>query len=109
MEKSAPSSAHTPGPWRADWIGDDHGWILDSQGNYLAEIITEDECGFVVPADQQKANARLLVAAPLLAEALEYLLQQTVDMDLAYGIELTEGEAEAREKAIAAMTAAFGE
>lgn len=41
--------------------------------------------------------------APTLLEALEYLLQQTVDSDLAAGIELTEGESEAREMALAAI------
>lgn len=38
--------------------------------------------------------------------ALEYLLQQTVDADLAHGIELTQGEADARERAINAIAAA---
>jgi hypothetical protein len=40
---------------------------------------------------------------PALCEALDYVLDQTVDQDLAFGIELTEGEAEAREKALAAI------
>lgn len=39
-------------------------------------------------------------------EALSYLKEQTVDMDIEYGIELTEGEEEARQKAIAALAAA---
>jgi len=43
---------------------------------------------------------------PALIEALDYLLRQTVDMDLEYGIELTEGEQEARTKALAAIAAA---
>lgn len=45
---------------------------------------------------------------PDLLEALEYLLQQTVDMDLSHGIGLTEGEQEARDKAIAAISKATG-
>ncbi len=45
---------------------------------------------------------RYRTQSPLL-EALDYLLQQTVDMDLEYGIDLTEGEQEARAMALAAI------
>ncbi|MBK1883677.1 hypothetical protein JIN85_14765 [Luteolibacter pohnpeiensis] len=38
-----------------------------------------------------------------LAQALTYLLEQTVDQDLAHGIELTEGEKDAREIALLAL------
>lgn len=41
-----------------------------------------------------------------LVEALDYLLQQTVDMDLKHGIALTEGEAEARARALAVIARA---
>ena len=44
-------------------------------------------------------------AASLLA-ALEYLLEQTVDMDQRYGIELTEGESDTRDQALAAIASA---
>ena len=40
---------------------------------------------------------------PALLEALNFLLEQTVDRDLANGIGLTEGEQEAREKALSAI------
>ncbi|MCI0464522.1 MAG: hypothetical protein L0Z62_46925 [Gemmataceae bacterium] len=66
---SATSPAHTPGPWRTDTIGLDRIWVLDEEENYLAEIVTEDECGFVVLQGQQEANARLMAAAPELLEA----------------------------------------
>lgn len=36
-----------------------------------------------------------------LLAALDYLLQQTVDQDLKHGISLTEGEEEARQRALA--------
>lgn len=52
---------------------------------------------------------RLADAAPELLAALHYLLEQTVDQDLAYGIELTEGETEARAQALAAIAKATGE
>lgn len=45
---------------------------------------------------------------PALVEALDYLMEQTVDMDLAFGIELTEGENQAREMALAAIAEAAG-
>jgi len=41
--------------------------------------------------------------------ALDYLLEQTVDQDLKYGIGLSEGEEDARAKALAAIAKARGE
>jgi hypothetical protein len=43
-----------------------------------------------------------------LLEALDYLLEQTVDMDLKYGITLSEGELEARAMSLAAIAEANG-
>lgn len=43
-----------------------------------------------------------------LVAALNYLLEQTVDQDLAHGLELTEGEQEARQQAIRAIERAGG-
>jgi hypothetical protein len=51
---------------------------------------------------------QLMFAAPKLLEALDYLLTQTVDMDLKYGITLSEGEEDARAKALAAIAEATG-
>lgn len=56
-----------------------------------------------------QANASLIAAAPELLEALEYLLDQTIAQDAAYGIELTEGEEEAASMARAAIAKAKGE
>jgi hypothetical protein len=42
-------------------------------------------------------------AAPLLRDALHSLLEQTVDMDLKYGIGLSDGEEAARRQALAAI------
>lgn len=69
----ATSPAHTPGPWRTDSIGTDRVWILDSESNYLAEIVAKDECGFAAPTAQQEANARLIASAPELLAALRDL------------------------------------
>lgn len=54
-------------------------------------------------------NERKAAAAGELGEALDYLLQQTIDQDLNYGIGLTEGEQDARKKALAAIAKARGE
>lgn len=51
---------------------------------------------------------RLRKAATALVEALDYLLAQTVDMDLKYGVALSEGEEDARALALAAIAAARG-
>lgn len=45
---------------------------------------------------------------PALLEALDYLLDQTVDQDLGFGIELTEGECDARKEALKALAIAHG-
>ena len=45
---------------------------------------------------------------PALLSSLTYLLEQTVEMDLAHGIKLTEGETDARRKALAAIAQANG-
>jgi hypothetical protein len=43
-----------------------------------------------------------------LLEALDYLLEQTIDQDLKYGIGLSEGEKDARQRALAAIAEAKG-
>ena len=57
---------------------------------------------------EAQADARLIAAAPDLLAALEYLLEQTIGQDQQYGIELTEGEAIAEQKALAAIAKAKG-
>jgi len=62
---------HTPGPWQQDWqfivAPDPDGVHPDI---YLAEIAEEDSEGRVASPEQQEANARLIVAAPAMLEAL---------------------------------------
>ena len=53
-------------------------------------------------------HLRIMRAGPKLLEALHYLLEQTVDMDLHYGITLSEGEEDARAKALFAIAEATG-
>ena len=54
-----------------------------------------------------KANAERLAAIYDVLAALDYLLEQSVDMDLAYGIGLTEGEEEARAKGLEVRVGKF--
>jgi hypothetical protein len=51
---------------------------------------------------------RVMHAGPKLLEALTYLLEQTVDQDVNYGIALSEGEQDARAKALAVIADATG-
>lgn len=81
-------------------------WIIEtvSHNGRIDGICTMHGVGeWLTP--ERKAIARLLCAAPKLRAALDYLLEQTVDMDLKNGIELTEGEKEARAQALAAIAA----
>ncbi|SRR5579875_259730 len=98
---------YTPGPWDYDM---DYIVAPGTDGRhpdiYIAEIAHSDEEGRIALPEQQDANRRPIAAAPELLEALDYLLEQTVDMDLKYGIGLSEGEADARAKALAAITRA---
>ena len=57
---------------------------------------------------EAQADAHLIAAAPDLLAALEYLLEQTIGQDQQYGVALTEGEAIAEQKALAAITKAKG-
>jgi hypothetical protein len=60
-----------------------------------------------------EAKARLIVNSlnmhEQLVKALDYLLEQTVDMDLKYGIGLSEGEADAKRNALETIAKARGE
>jgi hypothetical protein len=69
---------------------------------------TCEECA-ANAVDILERNAHIIASYQELRDALDYLLEQTVDQDLAYGIELTEGEREARGKALAALAKTAGE
>ncbi len=104
------STPHTPGDWNADGnfvvASDPAGMHPDI---YIAEVVSCDDQGRIATPRQQDANTRLIAAAPQLLAALDYLLEETVDMDLTYGIALSEGEADARQKALDAIVKATDE
>lgn len=87
---------HTPGPWKAYTPGSQ--WI-EGGGEIIAGAM----------GDNSQADARLIVAAPELVEALAYLLEQTIEQDERFGIALTEGEQEAADKARALLARINGE
>jgi len=88
--------------------------ILLSAGAYWADETDKRECcadyhdpiqevqDIVREADNLiKTLPAVYHSAPALFDALHYLLEQSVDMDLKHGITLSEGEQYAREKALA--------
>jgi hypothetical protein len=81
--------------------------IADCEGETFAALVDVggDE-GYEHSTVIDFQDERLRKAAPELLEALHYLLEQTVDMDIRYGITLTEGEEDARAQALAALAKA---
>lgn len=78
--------------------GFDAGSIMRSAcGHFGFELLAETTHGIT------RHGCRFV---PELIDSLDYLLQQTIDMDLKYGITLSEGEEEARAKALAAIASA---
>jgi hypothetical protein len=81
-------------------------WYAKRAGNDAQGMVADEDTGRTVAVTYDHKDTALLAAAPDLLAALDYLLEQTVDCDLAYGIELTEGEHEARQMARAAIAKA---
>jgi hypothetical protein len=66
---------HTKGPWRAD-CSDHVNWVLDSQGNYLVETVTEDSSDLYEKSERRRqGNVVLMAAAPDLLAALKALIE----------------------------------
>ena len=97
MTQQKAETKHTPGPWKMGKAIEDDSIPIENENGDMATVW---------PSLHYTANARLIAAAPDLLAALDYLLEQTVDMDLKHGIELTEGETEARAQALAAIAKA---
>lgn len=61
----------SPGPWTWSQEYDGGpGWVLDADGNYLLEVVHDDEEGRRAPDEVQANNLALAAAAPDLALAL---------------------------------------
>lgn len=102
---------HAPWSLNLDRDGtEDFGVILDADGD---ELVRSRFFWMAESPDDHETPPTLsallmMKAAPKLLEALDYLLTQTVDMDLKYGITLTEGEEDARARALSAIAEAKG-
>ncbi len=104
-----PTNLCTPWSLHFDRDGtDDIAIICDEDGCDLARSDTfwMPEQGDPIPATL--AAMRLMACAPKLLEALDYLLAETVDLDLKYGITPSEGEENARATALSAIAEATG-
>lgn len=102
------TAEHTPTPWALVSCIDGDFRVVDEQEITVATCWRQPQD----PSEWAGGNAALIVRAcnshEELIEALDGLLQQTVDMDLAHGIELTEGERMARAVALSAIEKARG-
>lgn len=92
---SSNAEPFTEGEWHTERSANGEIAFWDSEENNLLHSESD------IPLEQREANARLMVKAPRLKRALDCLLEQTVDQDLAHGISLTEGQQHAREQALA--------
>lgn len=101
MENNVTSTAYTPGPWFYS-KGIDGDFVINGQDTdpFVCSTNPNDE--------RQQANARLIAAAPQLLEALDQLLSETLDLDLAVGNELSDKEQQARMDALTALEKASG-
>ncbi len=75
---------HTPGPWELEFTLDG-GIFIKAGTKYIASI--ESETG--KPTEEDKANARLLKAAPELLETCKELLKAYHDNNFAWALPLT--------------------
>ncbi len=98
-EASSPPGGKPPAPDKWEMVRH------TAASDYGADAYTLWPHGAIVKGVSE-ADARLIESAPQLQadnaklrQALDYLLEQTVDMDLKHGISLTEGEADARQQA----------
>lgn len=98
VKKQSTWPSHTP--WVAEVMtyGKDAGMcqVVNSKSWVIAQCMVNEE-------------AQNLAAVPELMNALDELLKQTVDRDLAEGIELTAGAKKARRKALTALKKANGQ
>jgi len=75
------TTQHTPGPWNYDEYNGSL-WITDDSGiGTIAQLIPEPNKGIW---DEDKANARLIAAAPELLAALQSLIQYLPEEDIYY-------------------------
>jgi hypothetical protein len=98
-------SKHTPGPWQCFETEAGEARINPVRGGFLVA-----KCDTRNPFDEeQRANARLIAAAPELLEALRYYMAQFGQDLQVRGIQFDESQQEADKKARTAIFKATGE
>ena len=71
---------NTPRPWTATEFADD--WHIEALPSVLvARLSKDDEPGYSPAPDVLEANARLIAAAPLMLEELEYVASGLAHID----------------------------
>jgi hypothetical protein len=79
---SAATQGHTPGPWAVGEVSehfrdaDRMVYCDDSLGSRVADCTQSGHC---ITVAQERANARLIAAAPQLVEALQELVQKRLE------------------------------
>jgi len=92
------TTEHTPGPWQQSWqfiVAPDPDGIHPDI--YIAEIAEEDSEGRIASPGQQKANGRLILAAPALLAALKGIIDYAENE--AYSLEKLKDSPEAEAEA----------
>ena len=92
------TTEHTPGPWQQSWqfiVAPDPDGIHPDI--YIAEIAEEDSEGRIASPEQQKANGRLILAAPALLAALNGIIDYAENE--AYSLEKLKDSPEAEAEA----------
>jgi hypothetical protein len=70
-------SNHTPGPWEAEHLEKAGYWAVEAQipglkrSGPVADTLNQDHC---IDPEEERANAHLIAAAPLLLDACEAAL-----------------------------------
>jgi hypothetical protein len=105
MTNDTPASAHTPVPWTVRGAEYGKQSIYGPEGQFVCSVGLHEQHPSLV-----EANAKLIIAAcsvhgELLA-ALDELLSETLDIDHAQGIALTDREQNAFDRALSVLTKA---
>lgn len=67
-------AVHTKAPWHFEAFEDGAVWIMDADGNYLFEVVCQDDDGKCSDLEHLEANMKLAAAAPDMLAALKEAL-----------------------------------
>jgi len=101
-------SKHTPGPWSARSEDSEGGYSIEPRDEPNSRVVICARPPWSGRADESRANARLIAAAPELLEALVWLTNTTCDVGKSGEPPTMNEHIEAIEAAKAAITKAEG-